>query len=247
MKKETPILFSTEMVKALLDSRKTMTRRMIKTKYGGEPVSTVKNPGSDDIYVAFSRPDNSQLIEAVKCPYGKVGDLLWVREEHYRFGYWLKNGTTKNGNQKWMFKAISDEVRFSDNLPNDINHTVKISRDKKTPGAATWYKRLARFMPKAAARIWLEVIYIRIERLQEISNEDCVKEGVLFIENETSFGYKLYGNHHISDILGRKAATGTEFESFQTLFQHINGIESWDANPWVWVVSFKVIGKTGKL
>lgn len=237
MKKEIPILFSTPMVQAILDGRKTMTRRVVKS---GVPLGNWSET-------------------AKKCPYGQPGDILWVREEHYRFGYWVKNGTTKRGNQKWMFKAMTEDVHFADNLPSDINHPVRISRDKKIPGAATWYKRLARFMPKDACRIWLRMTNVRVERLLEINPNDACDEGVEYWNID---GDALEGGELQADF---KNYTWTEkreddpnyedrhfptfanpVDSFRTLWQSINGPESWEANPWVWVVEFEVLSKTGR-
>lgn len=206
MKKEIPILFSTEMIKALLDGRKTMTRRIVKTKYGGEPVSTVKQPCSDDIYVAFSRPDDNKLIEAVKCPYGQPGDLLWVRES-----WCIVTNASKEDDNKLHYRASTGKNNF------------------------TWKPSI--HMKKSAARIWLEVTEIRVERLQDINEFDAECEG---IEDDEflPLRFKQYG-----DNVGSCESAIT---SFQTLWEHINGPESWNSNPWVWVVSFKVVSKTGK-
>ncbi len=91
------------------------------------------------------------------------------------------------------------------------------------------------------SRLFLEVTDIRAERLQDITEEDAIEEGIELIDDGNSYGYKLYGKHAIKDMLGRNAVTGTEIESYQTLWQKINGVESWNNNLFVWVITFKIV------
>lgn len=265
MRKEVPILFSTSMVQAILEGRKTQTRRICKdngdTLVGYEYVTDCptypdtwagKQSGNYTGWIA--RFNNIPLAMPRKCPFGGVDDLIWVREEHYRFGYWVKNGLTKKGNQKWKFTHISGGVMFSDNPPKDINHPIRKSRDKEAPEAATWYKRLARFMPKFAARIWLEITEVRVERLQEITEEDAIAEG---IEHGDVLGMKSWKDYAGSSRRGffldggnysypnGKNPQPAAVASYCTLWFDINGKENWDVNPWVWVISFKVLSTTG--
>ena len=95
-------------------------------------------------------------------------------------------------------------------------------------------------MPKAAARIWLRITDVRAERLQNISEEDAISEGIERnpkAPKEIMVCYKSYisNDYNVYPCV-----------SFSTLWQLINGRESWDQNPWVWVVSFEVVSKTGK-
>lgn len=199
MKTEHPILFSTPMVKAILEGRKTQTRRIITDKQVLATIEVIKN-GIENL-----------------CKY-KTGNTLWVREEHYRYGFWKKNGLTKKGNQKWVFFAASEDVKYFDNPPD----VYRISRDKFNPELRQWYKRLARFMPKSACRIKLEITNIRVERLQDISESDAKAEGV-----ET---LGLYPGYNVSNR-----------GKYEGLWNLINGNDSWDLNPWVWVIEFKRI------
>ena len=93
-------------------------------------------------------------------------------------------------------------------------------------------------MPKAAARIWLEITNVRVERLQEISEEDAIGEGVEIIHTAEPTVH-VYKKYNIKEYLG----TTNPVVSFTTLWHSINGPESWNSNPWVWVVEFKQINK----
>lgn len=213
------------MVAAILEGRKTMTRRIIKPQpylSGLVDWQWVWDSKSNGQPFYFSGSiDNLQKVlidpELNICPYGRIGDILWVREEHYRFGHWVPVPDTKTatGKQKWMFIAETDEVLYSDNPPADFRK----GRHHKDPYTSAWHKRLARFMPYKACRLFLKITDIRVERLQDIPLSDVKKEG----------------------------CTNTMIEpnifTFKSLWESINGAGSWEANPWVWVVSFKRIDK----
>lgn len=211
-----PILFSASMVAAILDGRKTQTRRTIKG-------STEHKGNYNPVYLEVHK--NSRGWKEI-CPYGKIGDTLWVREEHYAVGHWEKNSTTKTGKQKWKFVPdIGGDVRYSDNPPADF----MVSRSKEYPDVNLWYKRLARFMPRSLSRIKLEIVDIRVEKLKDISQKDAISEGAP-------------PSHHSIDKVSREIGNPDFSRSwFAQLWQSINGTESWDENPWVWVISFKVV------
>jgi len=223
-----PILFSTEMVQAILDGRKTQTRRVVKSN--GVIHTARKIVFEDENWQGESG-------RKIKCPYGQPGDVLWVRETFYAFGHWIEVDEVK--------KSFVDETiihglqyKYEDDQPKKI-------QKKRLVGVCAWYKRPSIHMPKEACRLFLKVISCSVERLQDISHEDAVAEGIEYIDIEEPFtmGYKLYGKHRIPDLLGRKAVTGTSIESYQTLWESINGRESWDSNPWVWVIEFEQIEK----
>lgn len=184
-----PILFSTPMVQAILEGRKSQTRRVVKDKM-------LQNATPED--------DLEFLLLTIIYKY-KVGDLLWVRE---------------------TFRPIEQEVgspRFEYKATEAINLT-----DKWKPSI---------FMPKEACRIFLKVKTIRIERLQEISEEDAIAEGVEKIADYGSTGYRLYTEPEASysDI--------DAVYSFESLWHSINGIDSWNKNPYVFVYEFEKIEK----
>lgn len=181
------------MVVATLDNTKTVTRRIVK----GMALDWL-NEGFTPDFIAD--PGNSAL-----CPYGKVGDVLWVREKHL-----------VNPNDKVEFV-------YPDYMPDGL--------------AMRWKPSI--HMKKDYARLWLEITSIKIEKLNDITDEDAVKEGVLL--GEAADGEKLYKDYNYNFFV-----FDSPWVSFKTLWESINGEDSWDLNPWVWRVEFKVLSKTGK-
>lgn len=225
MRKEIPILFSTEMVEAIIDGRKTMTRRVLKNP--PRPPRAVYDE-FDSIAIMGKKEDthdNTGLVRfnwrkeiskptlfvhqdagvfSHRSPYGKPGDILWVRECCAIEG-WL------NGEPKYAYKA-----------DNSIAPTVTYGGEK----VSRWKSSI--HMPKAASRIWLEVTDVRVERLQDIAEEDAYNEGVIYPQ--------YLDGHKNAYRLG-----------FEILWDKINGEKvPWTANPWVWVVSYKVLSTTGR-
>lgn len=228
--KEIPILFRTPMVQAILDGRKTMTRRVnsLKSVISHEFKGFITFQGHN--HAVFVK-DNIQTI--VKCPYGQPGDILWVRES-WNMGtkeelspddQWMqRNDGLPKGEWVWVYKA---GIKFD-------FHTQHPEWGKKK-----WKPSI--HMPKEACRIWLEVTDVRVERLQEISEADAKAEGsekgILRDGPNTE-----KGEFHLEHNIHAWYQTGFKF-----IWMNINGRESWNANPWVWVVSFKVLSTTGRL
>ena len=188
--RERPILFSAPMVRALLDGRKTQTRRIIK-----RTALEWLEEGFTPEFVA--EPGNAAI-----CPFGKPGDRLWVRE------------------------AWSAEWSWRHEKPRDIIPAAPIWYwADGDPAERDWTRpKPSIHMPRWASRITLEVTEVRVERLQDISEADATAEG----SKEPS----------LVPIIG---ACWSERDAYAKLWEHINGPGSWDANPWVWAVSFKVI------
>jgi len=247
MTKSRPILFSPGMSLAVRENRKTQTRRSVKidqTKYVADGVWR-----SGDEYIAHLFMDYDACHQAkIKCPYGEVGDLLWVREEHYRFGHWraLPGMKTKTGKQKWAFIADTDEVRYCDNPP-----TLSMkSRHPTNHAVPMWHKRLARFMPRSLCRTTLEITEIRIERLWDISEADVEAEG---IERRTIDWHgkevsawasaEEWGDLKIGKWSAHEVSHFRAPQAYACLWNKINGHNfdiCWENNPWVWVICFKL-------
>lgn len=237
--KEIPILFSAMMVRSLKDLRKTQTRRVVK-------------PDSPEAMALLINLYNGVEVEQAKdellrchCPYGEPGDLLYVRESHYRYGRWVKTGATKTGKTAWKFipeKNGFPNFRYVDFPPAVI--------EKQTNRGVGWYKRPGLFMPKELSRIWLQVAGRKVELLQNISEEDARAEGILWHKSEIDgrIRYKDY----MADASGYGdpehdyPTVGMPVCSFSTLWQSINGEESWNLNPAVYAMTFKVVSTNGK-
>lgn len=210
------------MVVGLLDGRKTQTRRM--TKYADLAGFRVRDDGVTVVEVV---EPNGLCCFDLPCPYGKPGDRLWVREEYYQRGHWapIPFVATKTGRQKWAFVPTGDVVLF------DAPAEYARARAGEDRSVVRWHKRLGRFMPRRFSRITLEVTGVRVERLQSISEADAKAEGVEPIGERW--------RDYFSDVTP-PASFSKASNSFWSLWGAINGADSWAANPWVWVVEFKV-------
>lgn len=202
--KERPILFSTPMVRAILEGRKSQTRRIMKPQpeYSEGMSKWVLYPKQHPTVYA-------DLINAYKyCPYGQVGDILWVRET-------------------WAYRRpIDAEQDWCSYYYYATDYDEYVDR---------WKPSI--FMPKEASRLKLKVTNIRVERIQGISYEDAVLEG---IESSNEFqsneGYLHQYKDYIVDDFALDAV-----DSYHTLWESINGKYSWQSNPWVWVIEFERI------
>ena len=185
---EHPIIFSGEMVRAVLKGQKTQTRRVINPQ-----------PPQDSLW---DEPSHLFIIEGSgfgimrHCPYGKSGDSLWVRET-------------------WRTAEAPGGVFYRADATDYMIEISTLSNGKP------W--RPSIHMPRWASRITLEMIGLRVERLQDIGEEDVLAEGVSPTPPIGSMGSKAYN-----------------LESFKTIWDIINAKRghSWKSNPWVWVISF---------
>lgn len=218
-----PILYSTPMVKSILNNLKNQTRRTKGLEFFNQAPEKYRYDGNDqpDLlepldknfhWFEFVGSDGKPMeaYKSVKCPYGQVGDILWVREtfaysDDLDEPYWYKQNFEEEYNEEYL-----DRMK------------------------GIWKPSI--HMPKEAARIFLEITNIRIERLKDISDSDAKNEGVeLKIYPSQNF-YRTYTMEGIYDEFTAK-------DSFETLWIHINGSDSWYSNPWVWVIEFKQIEK----
>lgn len=205
-----PILFSGPMVRALLAGTKTVTRRVVKPQprvvdvaprfapntwgfYGDAPPI-----GSKSAKQLGGWPENGRVV---RCPYGDPGERLWVRET-------------------WFSDALrsSDDGNVIPDREECVYYRADADRALAEDMEGCW--RPSIHMPRWASRITLEITGVRVERLQEITEEEVVREGI----------------PRSTNIFEQ-----TTSEAFEQLWREINGDESWEANPWVWAVSFRRI------
>jgi hypothetical protein len=244
--KERPTLFSPPMSKAIRGNLKDITRRALSPRYIiNEEPARYKFHGLDDNGAALFedlKPEITPWIAPIPCPYGKVGDVLYVRELYYDYGLWDENGHTKTGKRKWKFNSLipsSADIRYAENPPDD----VKPNSYRKLG----WYKRLGRFMPYRYVRTKLEIVSIRVERLHDITPDDADREGVeSWNEDYTSEEGALHADYANYLWVNKKGHPEYHFpsfpnpiDSFRSLWIKINGQESWDSNPWVWRIEFE--------
>lgn len=252
-----PIIFSTPMVQAILAGKKSQTRRIVKpllkdcsdvhkvfkeADWKDSPASFVSSfDGSNSWYCRYCGNGTNGMGEGFKCPYGKVGDILYVRET------WVRaclsedgEGPAKGGNWRYWYKADDDWTKEDWHHP-DIEGPV---------GSPRWKPSI--HMPRPAARIFLKITGISVERLQDITEEDAIAEGVeqntcddpskcpSRLKGGGCCGDGEYKNYLVS-IDGEPAYSAKE--SFETLWQSINGPDSWEQNPWIWKITFQRIEK----
>ena len=199
---ERPILFSGPMVRALLEGRKTQTRRIVKP----QPPSGFDRVAPEPPGYGFQWQNDAPPLGmwTVRCPYGVPGDRLWVRET-FSFvggqGVWELSQAQSLGVERWLYRAGGDD-------------------------ADRWWPSI--HMPRFASRLTLEVTGVRVERVQDISRVDAKAEGFLPSEGNglESWNGQSYGNAQLA---------------FAACWKDINGVKSWDANPWVWVLTFEVL------
>lgn len=222
--KERPILFSGPMVRALLAGTKTQTRRVVKPA-----PQTVRNHRS-----AVWDGDPAELMKLLttagrRCPYGQPGSRLWVRETYFAWGRWETRFSAKKGRDEWHFVDLTLEAGKSHLYAANGQQPQPMGGKRHKGGVTpTWWKRPAIFMPRAASRITLEVTGVRVERLQDISEADALAEGIVQLR-DGGFGLPAGEHYHAADPR----------ISYWSLWEHINGTGSVEANPWVWVVEFR--------
>lgn len=221
--KETPMLYSRPMVQATIARRKTKTRRVIKP----QPPEQFLNHGNAIAFVT-----DKTLNHTVHCPYGKPGDLIWVKESFYAYGHWTTI-TDNTGKRKSIFQDLTRDNFY-------LHQYAAEWQPKKVAkkGELGWHKRSSLFMPKRIARIWLKINDVNVQRIQDITPMDSEAEGIKMLSGGT-FWWQNYLNEGLP---GFKSAV----QSFKSLWQSINGKDSWNENPWVWVIEFKLLSTTGK-
>ncbi|WP_151815030.1 hypothetical protein [Acinetobacter soli] len=251
--KEHPILFNTEMVKAILEGRKTQTRRVMK-----------EQPPSDDWLLAYVvssterknegkrqwvRMNKEKTLQLEAGPYFtkpyQIGDRLWVRETTVISPpNWLSHDDVLDHPD--IIKDSKGEHRVVQYIATnpDTDVPVKDYKLKKTPSI---------HMPRWASRILLEITNVRVEHLNDISEEDSIAEGVESIDSERDVhdfsicskcgGTRSHGalGHNLGWIEVECRECDTHKKRFESFWESINGEDSWDVDPWVWVIEFRVI------
>lgn len=192
------MIFNGEMVRAILDGRKTQTRRIMKNQPAGDYPDTpalIRSVGGG--FQWYGHYGESSIFN---CPFGAVGDRIWVRETWARYN----------------IDQDSHDMAYRATTPEDW------------PEEGRW--RPSIHMPRWASRITLEITGVRVERLRDLSEDDAKSEGM-----------ELTGWRPTYSDPDSGGEVGTPYDNFAQLWESIYGEESWQANPWVWVIEFKVV------
>lgn len=209
---ERPILFSALMVRALLDGTKTQTRRVVKDLPPWQITEIVPSASGCGKWLPNGPAPSGRGMASGHwrpCPYGKPGDHLWVRETFALSVIDPDGGSPQDDPENYdvIYRATeTPDGGWTDGEGNVI--------------AAPWKPSI--HMPRWASRILLEIVSVRVQRLQDIGTEDIEAEGVV-----------------TSDAAIMEHGCRARVIDFTNLWESINGAGSWAANPWVWVVEFK--------
>lgn len=220
--KSRPILFNAPMVRALLAGTKTQTRRALRVQFsaGAEPaeMSATNERGHQISGHSGIWWDDTECNpeRAIRCPYGQPGDQLWVREAFIQ-GLPCIDEVPDEFDEDGNEKPIHTWYRATEK-PS----FYWIGDDGWPSESVPWKPSI--HMPRAASRITLEITGVRVERLQDISEADARAEGAPPLDP-----------HWPIPADGR----GTHASGFRSLWEQINGPDSWKANPWVWAINFK--------
>jgi hypothetical protein len=214
------------MVRALLDGRKTVTRRLVKPQPSiGDSGCWFPAPPRQPAHSARHYANEAHLRKGLAidfCPYGAAGDTLWVRET------WSPDHRDVYPCYDFVYRAdgtVSDR---------DVAEHVHGCTEKDRDAGVRHFECLAcipfrwrpsTHMPRRASRLTLEVVSVRVERLQDVSQDDARREGVV----DTSGAWEGLTDQHLAGPRG----------AFRALWESSNGAGSWDANPWVWRVEFR--------
>lgn len=219
--KETPILFSSPMVRAILAGKKTMTRRLYKPRESSPyEIMGELEDGSCATWPMWTDPNQGPEYHAVRCPYGVAGDRLWVKET-FAWADQMAEGIEREDPVCVAYRADHKAISHEHENVHALDTACwNWDRFKWRPSI---------FMPRWVSRLTLEVTAVRVERLQTIDALDAVAEGCE--------GSMVKGR--LNGIEG-EYVVGDPCEEFAALWDSINGKRAdWSSNPWVWVVSFR--------
>jgi hypothetical protein len=219
--KETGILFKAEMVRARLAGLKTQTRRIIDPQppfgciYGINGAETHAICCAADNHAVWVPPTPKSKDHRLPCPYGGPGDLLWVKETHARVHPGMLQSLDPDPDS-----PLWETVYRADTHGGYVESLLRCTK---------W--RPSIFMPRRFSRITLEIVSVRVERLQDISAQDCIAEGIQI----PRCGCEVCATQ--SEIC--TADAGELIMAYKALWESIHGPGSWDLNPYVWVIEFK--------
>lgn len=219
--------------------------------------SSIEND-PNPLSIQFGFKDPIDCIEYVNSVYGKPGDMLYVRE-NFKLGAWRE----EDGRMAFDYMASPELTnthwcRFTDEEDPDgdkfqafwekaTNQLLSKGIEPDQNGQFCWEAgksplnwKPSIHMPKAASRLWLMIEEIRVERVLDITEEDAKAEGVQSGEG------LLKGSCLFYDYESKQYSLTNPKSSFKSLWKSINGEESWTSNPWVWVVKFRLLSKTGR-
>lgn len=239
------ITFTAEMVHAILEGNKTQTRRPVKMPEGTDLAGR-----SLSVFIATSTERHQtsggwvpKVQQYIKCPYGKPGDRLWVRET-----FWNANFYEHEGFSRLVQYAADGDP---ENTPNKHYPEGLIHGFSAPDPYCCWVKRPSIHMPRWASRLTLETTEVRVERVQDISIRDALDEGIrcpdcgyTAKDAGTHMDHAVCVNKWLKESKVKDVGDHSAIGDFRALWGSIYGQKpdlNWNANPFVWVISFKVV------
>ena len=227
--KEHGMIFNADMVRAILDGRKTQTRRIMKPQ--PEPCPRGGHWWRSNVFKTMLHVEDEMQngkggwggLVGDACPFGDVGDRIWVRET------WAEAGASAPDLK--LYRA-----NYPEHVPSIYENVPPAEEIRWTPSI---------HMPRWASRILLEITGVRVERLNAISEEDAQREGVhTEVWDQTVVARNYAARDEFFQFWSEDMPHYVEMNqlyrsSFRSLWESIYGAENWQANPWVWVISFK--------
>jgi hypothetical protein len=219
--RERGLIFTGESIPGLQSGAKTQSRRVIVPRKGGVITGPAAEPNCAIEAFGGGAWNVPSRMEARPCPYGEPGDLIWVKEAFALLG------------KQTIYRA--DKLSQTEGY----SHVIRNGGRWKSP----------RFMPKVAARIWLELTRVRIERLQDISEEDVLAEGLRRVTKDQGRTWK-YGMADRDGLPGTDDTgwpwqrwSASPQEAYASLWDELNAKRGfpWKDNPWVWVLEFRLL------
>jgi hypothetical protein len=241
------ILMNQQMVKATLDNLKSQTRRVLKTKNVDNIDLSGAVPEIRNKYHFLRLKNGNEFGGPVKCPYGKVGDLLWVRET---FGVTWQDGALFDPVINYRANGRQSPIIDTEIKRYWQSRYLDTTKTKWNPNK--WYPSI--YMPKLYTRLWLKIKEIRVERVQDITDLGSLREGSVSFENTELVRPGYYKKVKAALEKNEKPPLGPgPKERFRWLWDEINAnrkdkagnilLYSWDDNPYVWVVVFERFNK----
>jgi hypothetical protein len=219
--KEHGMLMTPDNIAKSLGGQKIMTRRLLnpqpKIVFNSKVQFKPDGKTHGRMWSATTFDVDRPRTYRIKCPW-QIGDHVYFKEPHYRFGKWIPNGETKTGRPAWRFVGTGEYLFERPDFARVESGNWR---------ASGWYKRSPLFMPKKFARHWAEVTLVKPpERVQEISDHDAILEGLAMPECDATAGY----------------VNGRPIKMFACLWDSIHSNpKGWAANPWVWPIGYKMI------
>lgn len=245
MSKSTPLLFKPEMIRACLSGKKRMTRRLVKPQPLGETAPLIEwssevactcgaSPATDELRAhaqklegrlfTFRGPDGR--LTGKRCPYGVVGDEIWAKET------WRPSLRCTCADENEC-ACDSYTVRYAADGAINAFCSEQIATDWEIPKAAARGNVSPLFMPRWASRFVRPLKRVRLERLQNITEEDALAEGVKPSDARVVFQDTENGARYSREL------SGTAIGAFACLWDKINRDRApWSSNPWVWVLEW---------